>query len=154
MGMTESDLVANETNIHLIGIGHASDMPQLWDLERDSWIAGSMLSTTSDLAKYMTGLMNQKGLSIKTYDEMFAPQVENTTPFHQFFGGTKVFHSLGFEVQKTENGRIYHHGGNNGDYQGRWAMDLNRMCGYVVLTNSNAGFYFDQVLQQFLVTGK
>lgn len=154
MGMTATSLTATDANKNKIGIGHVSDMPLLWSLEASPWVAGSMYSTTADLAKYISGLINGVGLSKENYKQLFTPQVENKTAFMQFYGGDKVFHSLGFEFQQSRFGNIIHHGGNNGDYQGRLALIPEQRIGYVVLCNSNAGFFMDLDLQRFLITGR
>lgn len=154
MGMSETSLTATDANKSRIGIGHTSDLPQLWGLETSPWVAGSMYSTTADLAKYIAGLINGLGLSKENYKQLFIPQVENKTAFMQFYGGDKVFHSLGFEYQQSPYGNIIHHGGNNGDYQGRLALLPEKGIGYVVLCNSNGGFFMDLDLQRFLITGR
>ncbi len=154
MNMVETSLTGTPKLMGRIGIGHLSDLPMFWALESRPWIAGSMYSTSRDLANYLIGLMNGVGLSKEGYAEMFKPQVENKEPFIHFFGGDKQFQSLGFEIQESPYGGFLHHGGNNGDYQGRLAMDSNKKIGFVLLTNSSTGFQMDLALQAFLITGR
>jgi hypothetical protein len=102
----------------------------------------------------MIGMMHGKGLSEESYQKMFAPQIENTEPFIHFFGGSRQWHSLGFELEDTPNGRVIHHGGNNGDFQSRFAMQFDKKVGFILLTNNDNGFLLDSVLQEYLFSGR
>ncbi len=154
MGMENSAFYAIARLQPNIVVGHTASYPMFWDLHREPWVAGSMYSNTKDMSNFMIGLMQGKGLSKENYQKMFAPQVENTEPFIYFFGGNKRWHSLGFELEDTPQGRIIHHGGNNGDFQARLAMSLDKKVGFVILTNNDNGFLLDLALQEYLFSGR
>lgn len=152
--MNESSFVAS-TNIRKnIVVGHVEETPMFWNLHEEPWVAGSMYSTTNDMALFMKGLMNRKALSLEGYEKIFTPQIRNSNPWKHFFGGNEQYHSLGFEIEKTDYGTIIHHGGNNGDFQSRFAMDWKNKNGFVLLTNNNNGFELDLVLQEFFFSGR
>lgn len=154
LGMVESSFTAMPQIEDKIIVGHTESIPMFWDLHDKPWISGSMYSTSEDMAVFMKALMDKKGLSLKTYNEMFKPQIVNNNPWKHYFGGYQQSHSLGFEIEETPHSRIIHHGGNNGDFQARFAMDIERKNGFILLTNNNNGFKLDLILQQFFFSGR
>lgn len=154
MGMENSSFFAIDRLQPNIVVGHKADDPMFWDVHREPWVAGSMYSNTTDMSKFMMGMMQGKCLSEENYQKMFTPQVEKTEPFIHFFGGNKQWHSLGFELEDIPNGQIIHHGGNNGDFQSRFAMQLDKKVGFILLTNNDNGFLLDLALQEYLFSGR
>jgi len=153
-GMKESSFTASAKIKDRIIVGHTEKTPMFWGLHDKPWISGSMYSTSKDMAIFMQGLMNKKVLSSNNYEEMFKPQIKNNEPWRHFFGGNEQYHSLGFEIEDTPLGRIVHHGGNNGDFQARFAMDWKKKNGFILLTNNNNGFVLDLILQEFFFSGR
>ncbi|RYC51741.1 serine hydrolase [Flagellimonas olearia] len=154
IGINNSSFSAINKLMPNIVVGHTGDYPMFWDLNREAWVAGSMYSNTMDMSKFMIGIMQGKGLAKESYKKMFAPQIENKEPFLHFFGGNRQWHSLGFELEDTPNGRIIHHGGNNGDFQARFALQLEKKVGFILLTNNDNGFLMDLALQEYLFSGR
>lgn len=153
-GMVSSSFTATPDIIDNIIVGHTENIPMFWELHDRPWISGSMYSTSSDMAVFMKALMEQKRLTQKAYDDMIEPQVINDNPWRHHFGGYQQAHSLGFEIEDTAHGRIIHHGGNNGDFQARFAMNLKNKSGFILLTNNNNGYKLDLLLQQFFFSGR
>lgn len=154
MGIKNSSFFANARLKANIVVGHTEENPMFWEPHQEPWVAGSMYSNTEDMSKFVLGMMEGKGLSKEGYQQMLAPQVENKEPFVHFFGGNKQSHSLGFELEDTQHGRIIHHGGNNGDFQSRLAMQMDKRIGFILLTNNDNGFLLDLALQEFLFSGR
>ena len=154
LGMKESAFTATPEIESKLLVGHTENIPMFWSLHDRAWISGSMYSTSKDMAIFMKALMDKKGLSLNAYREMFEPQIINQAPWIHYFGGYEQSHSLGFEIEETPNGRVVHHGGNNGDFQARFAMDLERKNGFILLTNNNNGFKLDLILQEFFFSGR
>lgn len=154
LGMVESSFTATPQIEDRIVIGHTENIPMFWNLHDRPWISGSMYSTSKDMAVFMKALMDKKLLSTNAYNKMFEPQITNKKPWIHYFGGYEQSHSMGFEIEETRNGRIIHHGGNNGDFQARFAMDWEKKNGFILLTNNNNGFKLDLSLQEFFFSGR
>lgn len=154
LGMVKSSFTATPQIEDKIIVGHTENIPMFWNLHDRAWISGSMYSTSKDMAVFMKALMDEKELSPNAYNEMFESQIINEKPWIHYFGGYEQSHSLGFEIEKTPYGRIIHHGGNNGDFQARFAMNWEKKNGFVLLTNNNNGFKLDLILQEFFFSGR
>ncbi|MEM6347314.1 MAG: serine hydrolase domain-containing protein [Bacteroidota bacterium] len=134
-------------------VGHSEEDPMFWGLHDRAWVAGGLYSNAEDLANLIMGIMHQEHLSQNVYENLLSKESMDRSPFLLYFGGYEAGHTSGFEYVETELGRIIHHGGNNGDFQSRIAIDMQRQNGYVLLTNSNNGFKLDLKLQEILFTG-
>ncbi len=154
LGMTNSSFTATQKLKEKIVVGHSENIPMFWRLHERPWVSGSMYSTSNDMAIFMKALMENKELSLNAYNEMFKPQIVNDKPWIHYFDGYQQSHSLGFEIEETSNGKIIHHGGNNGDFQARFAMDRKAKNGFILLTNNNNGFELDLILQEFFFSGR
>ena len=105
-------------------------------------------------AQFVIGLMNGKGLTKKSYDEMLKPQVMLEKDNHYFKDNGVYAWGLGIAIRKTPYGIMYEHGGNNGNFQSGFVFFKSQKNGYVFLTNCDKGGVFNKALIKFLTNGK
>lgn len=140
-------LEKNKANGHITGVTNNRYQPQLPSM------AGGLQIGSADYAAFMVGLMNNAGLSEATYDTLFSTQrqLPEDHVFATNYG--QYAWTLGFSEAPTPYGKIYGHGGNNGDFQGHFEFSRDKKFGYVFLTNSELGEQFNLVLRPFLRSG-
>lgn len=110
--------------------------------------AGTLRVNAIDYARFMIGLMNEKGLSEEMADEMFKEQSKVPDWDDTDYWG------LGIGMKKTDYGVRYMHSGHNGDFTAYFIMYKNTKSGFVFLTNCNrAGDLYDK-LEPYFSSGK
>ena len=132
-------------------MGHMQHYPQIKEKERVASPASS-LSTNAHLFKnYVMTMMNEKGLQKTSFDLIY-------TPYTILEPGQKIYDpdipqyvSHGFFVQDTNDGKLIAHGGNNGDYDSKFAYNPDKKYAYIVFTNSNLGDEFVRAFEEFLL---
>ncbi|WP_158557165.1 serine hydrolase domain-containing protein [Mucilaginibacter conchicola] len=106
--------------------------------------AGGLHTNAIDYANFIIALMDEKGLSKKSFKEMFEPQIKVPDSDEADDWG------LGLAIKKTNYGIRYMHSGNNGDFTGYFVMYKDLKRGFVFLTNCNrAGDLFDALMPLF-----
>lgn len=145
----------NEYLDKVVANGHFDNLPTQTTLPDSPGMAWSMHTEAKTFTNFLIGLQNKKGLKPETYKEMFS--IQTTVPKEENDSrpeGWEDFFGLSIHIQKTPFGSSFGHGGNNGDFkcESRMFSDLN--MGYVVFTNSNTGDHLNNVLLEFLITGK
>ncbi|MEL6635498.1 MAG: serine hydrolase domain-containing protein [Bacteroidota bacterium] len=134
--------------------GHFGKVPTILQFNQEPGMAWSMQTEAKAFARFAQVLMERKGLQPDTYNEMLrihtdvphSPNSEDT--FRQGVG-------LGIFVRYPEGyGKVYGHGGNNGDFQCMYEVYDEQKMAYLVFTNSDRGGYLFQDLPQLLVEGK
>lgn len=110
-------------------------------------MAYSMVTKADAFAEFAIAIRNRKGLSKKTYDELFT--IASTRNDGTHWG-------LGFRIEDTKFGRTHGHSGStNPGYIGNYVYFDDLDMGYVVLTNSQMGGWLSiPLLTEFLITGK
>jgi len=96
-------------------------------------------------------LMNEEGMQKKSYNLIYEPYTVLKPEKKIFNPHIDQYVSHGFFVQTTSNGKLIAHGGNNGDYDSKFAYDPDKKFAYIVFTNSNLGDEFIQALELFLL---
>jgi CubicO group peptidase (beta-lactamase class C family) len=110
--------------------------------------AGGLHSNAVEYAHFMIALMNEKGLSKASFQEMFKQQTKVPEWDDADYWG------LGISMKKNAYGMRYMHSGNNGDFTCYFIMYKDKKTGYVFFTNNNrAGDLFDK-LEPFFTEGK
>lgn len=122
--------------------------------EQDStWFeaAGGLHTEAISFSRFLIALMDGKGLSKHLTDEMFKAQVQldKNSPHYLFNGDTAW--GLGIAIKPTNYGTIYEHGGNNGDAQSGFKINLANHNGYVFFTNCDQGTVFNKNLGALLL---
>lgn len=132
--------------------GHENGKVTLYQVDSSYFNPASSLHADAlSYAQFLIGLMNSKGLTKKSYDELLKPQVileKDNSNYGIYAWG------LGIAIAKTRLGIMYEHGGNNGNFQSMFMFSKSQKSGYVFLTNCDKGNAFDKVLIKFLSNGK
>jgi CubicO group peptidase (beta-lactamase class C family) len=116
--------------------------------------AASLHTDALSYAQFVIYLMNGKGLTKKSYDEILKPQVILEKDNHYFKENGVYAWGLGIAIRKTPFGIMYEHGGNNGNFQSGFVFFKSQKSGYIFLTNCDKGGVFDKALIKFLTNGK
>ena len=95
----------------------------------------SILSEPIDFSKWMIAIMGKKGLSEKSYVELFKHHSKMSTSST----GISVYYTLGFITADKHYSSTYFHGGNNEGFTCWYLMDVDKNWGYVLFTNSEFG---------------
>ena len=99
--------------------------------------AGGLRTTPTDYAKFLIEVIDQKPsdafrLKKDSLEEMLRPQVKRNS---------QSSWALGWEINHTEKGNFLRHGGGNPGFQCLVAASVERKSGYVIMTNSENGYY-------------
>lgn len=98
--------------------------------------AFSIHSEALDFSKWLIALMNKKGLSEKSYQELFKSQVTLPEGHPQTQAGVTDW-TLGFAKAKMPFGEALGHGGNNPGYTSIFIIVPETQWGFVMFTNGN-----------------
>ena len=128
-----------------------------FDWENDYWFkksdsvfvaAATIHSESIDFSKWMIALMNKEGLNEASYEELFKPHsVVEQTAFYD------LNYTLGFTSLDIPLTNVYMHGGNNQGFTSWFALDTQKMWGYVLFTNSEYGEELGSEMLFYLLTG-
>ena len=153
MGMEQSWFATNPTLDRRSAQGHEGYLPNFWETIGHPSPASSLHTQAGDFSRFMIGVMQQRGLKVETYSEWLAPQ--HTLPEED-----RVYPSpwpqqlaLGLFSQPADFGRIYEHGGNNGDFHCKFGIIPKRGDGYVIFTNSNNGEKLVRAFELLMLQG-
>lgn len=145
--------------------GHYDDYPSAYEFPKNPGMAWSMHTEAKTFALFALALMNKKGLSKTTYDQVLTSQVDvpkddeneddeaepREAPYDNGWPGS---FGLGLSIKKSPYGRVIGHGGNNGDFRCNFEYYEDSGIGFVVFTNSSNGYWFCNALGTYLITGK
>lgn len=145
LGMTSSSYVWRQDYDRRTAIGHDRDgRPQDKWKPKEANPASSLHTTALDYARFMTTLLDGKGLKPDTLKQMETPQ----TPVQQncianCFDvaplSTSVFWGLGVGLEKTPAGLAFWHWGDNGAFKAYMVGFPAHRYGLVMFTNSENG---------------
>ena len=112
-----------------------------------AWVAGCLHIDAGNYANFLTGLINEDGLSKSGFREMYRPQADiSKGSDNQNFG-------LGFIVDQSPFGPCYSHGGHNTGFTSAFEFYPEQRLGYVFLVNNYQAPKLNKALRAFLVTG-
>jgi CubicO group peptidase (beta-lactamase class C family) len=113
---------------------------------------GASLHTNAlEFSKFIIGLMENKGLTKKSMEEMLKPQVQLSKENQNFIENGDTAWGLGFGIAQTPFGTRYEHGGNNGNFQSFFVMFKEKRFGYIFFTNCDKGNDFNKNLKALLI---
>ncbi len=93
-------------------------------------------SEAEDFSKWLIALMENKGLSNSSYEELFRDQfiIPEDSPYRE--EGVAAW-TLGFAKAEIGENTLYGHGGNNPGYTSLFLIDKSKKWGMVLFTNAN-----------------
>jgi CubicO group peptidase (beta-lactamase class C family) len=127
--------------------------PTSFPTQDSSWFgsAGGLHTEALDFARFLIALMEHRGISKASLDEMLKEQVQvpkdndaNTMDGDAAWG-------LGIAIMPSPFGTIYEHGGNNGGFQSGFKYLKEQKTGFVFFTNCDKGSVFNKNLTTFLM---
>ena len=135
--------------------GHSTTRTSAMRLPGGPGVAHSMHSEAVAMARFMIGLIEQRGLSEATYRAMLTPATalpppgagDDGPPWPRSFG-------LGFHLMDSPHGQVYGHGGDNGDFKCLFEVYREHDAGFVVFTNSSEGHLLCSALRRLLIIGR
>ncbi len=131
-------------------IGHYQQYPFYKGKEYDPSPASSVTTNAHDFKKFVLGLLNEKHLRKETFQLIYTPETILKPEQKIYDPEIPQYVSHGFFVQETSYGKLLAHGGNNGDYDCKFAYNPSEKIGFVAFTNSNLGDEFVRKLEEFL----
>ena len=128
--------------------GHFNGFPGVIDLPDQPWMAGSLVTNASALAKFIFAIHNRRGLKDETYEQIFSNYIEIPERYKENNWGYRESMGLGFFIEHAPYGRVFKHSGNNGDFKAvfRYYEDLDK--GYILLTNGNTGHFIINAIEK------
>ena len=137
----------------VVATGHINESPTVRFLPEESGMAWSMYTEAADFSKFAFTLLDREGLKKSTFDEMMT--IHSTYPEDWHVNkDLKEGMGLGISLRETAYGRVFGHGGNNGDFKCLFEVYEDLGMGFIVFTNSNTGDEFNDDLAQILIEGK
>ena len=154
IGLYHTFFSRNDSLRRMVANGHFDGLPNYDDLPESPGMAYSMHTEAKIFTKFMLYLLEQKGLSAKTYEEMFSKHSD----FNYDPGDEKpkfpAYMGESLEIRETPFGKSFGHGGNNGDFKCTFGVYKDLKMGYVIFTNSNTSDALLNAVGQFFVEGK
>ncbi|MEL6868433.1 MAG: serine hydrolase [Pseudomonadota bacterium] len=133
--------------------GHLSGLTGPFGFPGEIGVAHSMYTEARSFSNFMLSLLAQRGLTEEGYARMLEPQVavppedKDNPPWPQRYG-------LGFHLMNSPFGRVYGHGGFNGDFSCQFELYPEHDMGFAIFTNADTGWIFVNALRDYLVLGK
>ena len=119
---------------------------------------GSLVTTIADYTKFIENVMQQKGISRKSYKEMLSPQIaiHSITQFPPITYETttendaiQLSYGLGWGLLKCKYGRTFFKEGNGGSWRNYNINFIDKGISIIILTNSENG---EKIFQELLET--
>lgn len=107
----------------------------------------SMQTEAANYAKFLIGMMNEKGLKKESYNDMFKVQFPDAS------NAATNQRGLGIVIKSTEFGNEYSHGGFNLNFTSEFMFNKEQKFGYVFFTNCNKGADFNKKVLEFIKNG-
>lgn len=134
-------------------VGHQGFWPTFWETIGAPSPASSMYTQAGDFSKFMIGLYERRGLQAETYALWLDPQHTIPTADQSYPTEWPQELSLGLFTRQTAHGRIYEHGGNNGDFHCKFGLLTESGDGYVIFTNSTNGERLVRAFELLMLEG-
>lgn len=139
----------------VVSHGHDDFYPHKKSLPNKAGMAWSMHTEALSFSKFAISLLEQKGLSKKTYQDMFSKHTRTDKYDGINPKGWESYFGLGLQLEGSPFGLSFGHGGNNGDFKCEFKVYKELKKGFVIFTNGNTGDQLtNKALEQFLITGK
>jgi CubicO group peptidase (beta-lactamase class C family) len=147
LGVENASLVWDERVARLTATGHGGVNPLSKGRPSRPNVAASLHVDAGNYAKFLTAVLQGKGLSEPTLKEMLRSQVMIPDRQGESWG-------LGIAIEETPFGTNYGHGGRNPGFTSRSLMYKGQGVGYVFLVNNDDASKMDNVLNAYLIAGK
>ncbi len=133
--------------------GHLRGMAGPHDFPGEIGVAHSMYTEAREFANFMVNLMARKGLSADSYARMWEPQIGVPAEPGDAVDWPAQY-GLGFHLMESPYGRVYGHGGNNGNFVCMFEAYDEHNMGFIVFTNADTGAQVVNALRRYLIVGR
>ncbi|MEO1011536.1 MAG: serine hydrolase [Bacteroidota bacterium] len=137
----------------VVAMGHQGNQPTNWGIPQEAGMAFSMHTEAKAFAKFALTLFEKKGLKPSTYKEFMTLHTESN-PEYWNHPERPEGAGLGIFVRESDFGKVFFHGGNNGDFKCQFEVYQDLGMGYICFTNSDTGSELTQDLWRFFIEGK
>ncbi len=149
LGLEYTKYIQDNYTISHKALGYKDSMPVQQNNDHKFGAAYSVHSEAGDFAKWVIALLERKGLSQSSFDELFKTQVTLPEEHPQREAGVTSW-TLGFAKAEFPFGNALGHGGNNYGYTSLFAIVPEKKWGCVIFTNANQS-PFPLLLLQYLM---
>ena len=132
--------------------GHYNGFPSAIDLPENPWVAGCLVANAKNMAKFLVALNQGKGLKPETYKLMISNQNKVPENFKENIWGFEEYMGLGVFVEKSPEGLLLRHSGNNGDFKSIYKIDKKSNSGYFIAVNGNTGDFLINELEKYILS--
>jgi CubicO group peptidase (beta-lactamase class C family) len=162
MGMNRTGYVWHDSfGDENVAVGHLNNGLIDQKKKRTEAVAGgSLVTTIADYARFVEQVMQEKGLSKKSFQEMLDPQIaiHSKTQFPPITyetttenDGIQLSYGLGWGVFNCSYGKAFFKEGNGGSWRNYNISFLDKDISIIILVNSENGeFTFQALLQKIL----
>ncbi len=154
MGISHMQFSESENLQNVVATGHVNEQPTVRPIPKEVGVAYSMYTESKEFSKFVMALIQREGLSQSTYKDMLQIQSEIPLDVDEPSMVHRKGMGLGIGVKESTYGKIFYHGGSNGDFKCEFRVFDDLKMGYIVFTNSNTGNYLHWDLEPFLISGK
>lgn len=144
----------NDSLVTMAAEGHIDNLPTGDGLPTSPYMAYSMYTESQAFTRFMLYLLEQKGLTASTYDEMLRLQSEFNYDEDEEKPKDKEYMGLSLAIRETPFGKSFGHSGNNGDFRCQFEVYKDLKMGYVIFTNADSSYPMIAAMPQLLVEGK
>ena len=153
MGFVENThFSANEALAEQASRGHWRGKAGPFDFPEAIGVAHSMNTEAKALSNFMINLIKREGLSSEGYELMLEPQIEVPRNEYDELDWPERF-GLGFHMMNSPYGRVFGHGGNNGNFVAMFEIYDEHDMGWILFANSNTGPALINHLREYLIIG-
>ncbi len=139
--------------VKVVATGHIDESPTVRDLPKKPGMAWSMYTEAAEFSKFAITLLDRKGLKEATFQEML--KIQSVYPEDEKRDkNAEEGMGLGVALRYSDYGKVFGHGGNNGDFKCMFEVYEDLGMGYIIFTNSNTGDSLTNDLAQILVEGR
>jgi CubicO group peptidase (beta-lactamase class C family) len=147
LGVEHASLVWNDDVERLTATGHFGISPMGKWKPSEPNTAASLHVSAENYARFLTAVLQGKGLSESSAKELLRSQVKIPDQKGASWG-------LGIAIEETPTGINYGHGGRNTGFTSHSLMYKDKGIGYVFLVNNEDAGKIDNVLNAYLIAGK
>jgi hypothetical protein len=154
MGLYHTFFSKNDSLQKVVANGHYDMLPTPAELPDAPGMAWSMHTEAKIFTRFMLYLMEQKGLSEQTYNNMFSKHSEFKFDPGEEMPRYPSYMGMSLEIRETPFGKTFGHGGNNGDFRCQFEVYKDQKMGYAIFTNADSSNPLLDLMREFLVEGK
>ncbi|MHA4846405.1 serine hydrolase domain-containing protein [Flavitalea antarctica] len=154
VGLYHTFFSRNDSLRRFVANGHFDMIPTFDELPDNPGMAYSMHTEAKIFTRFMIYMLEQKGLTQKSYDTIFSRQSDYNFDADDEKPTYPEYMGMSLEIRETPFGKSFGHGGNNGDFKCQFEAYKDLRSGYVVFTNSNTADPLLRAMRELLVEGR